>query len=447
MKSHTITLVLLGAALGAAVVTLLAYNPAGWDWLPGATPPADVTQTDASEQTVYTCGMHPDVTRTEPGNCPICGMKLVAKKPTATGGDPGSESDVRVAQGFQQNFAVRTAVVRRGTLPVAIRTVGILAHNEEKLVSVNTKFEGWIETAHVNNVGESVAKDDVLFDIYSPQLVTTQREYLAAMGYVRRLESSGAYPDAIARARSLLEAAHERLRYWDITEAQIDALERSGAAPRTIRFYSPAAGFVVEKMGDSLEGMRLQPGMTVMKIADHSTLWAQAEFYEEDLRHVKEGSDAVIEVDAFPGRRWGGRILFFRSAVDPDTRALTAFVEVDNADLSLRPMMYVDVSIRAEGTANAVLAPAEAILHSGKRSVVIVAKDDGAFEPREVSLGTAAEGMQEITAGLSPGETVVVSSQFLIDSESNLRAATAQILRGDKAEDESEPGSMHHHHH
>ena len=447
MNLRTIPLILLGVALGGAAVAVVAYNPAGWAWLEDTRPTPEIAEAAVEHQAVYTCGMHPNVTRTEPGNCPICGMKLVEKKPTTPAEKDGSDTDVRVDPGFLQNFAVRTAVVDRGTLPVAIRTVGVVAHNEEMLVSVNTKFEGWIEVAHVNNVGESVAEGDVLFDIYSPQLVTTQREYLAAMAYVRQLEASDAYPDAIERAKSLLEAARERLHYWDITEEQIDALERSGSAPRTIRFFSPASGFVVEKMGDSLEGMKLQPGMTVMKIADHSTLWAQAEFYEEDLRHVKEGSEATIEVDAFPGRRWEGRILFFRSAVDPDTRALTAFVEVDNADLLLRPMMYVDVSIRAEGAADAVLAPAEAVLHSGERAVVVVARDDGSFEPREVSLGTAAGGKQEITAGLSPGETVVVSSQFLIDSESNLRAATAQLLRGDAAEDESKQPSMHQHHH
>ena len=450
MKLRSIIQILLGTALGAAAVAFVVYNPAGWAWLSDTEPTVSVAEAAVEDPTVYTCGMHPSVARTEPGNCPICGMKLVAKKPTAPENAAETEGDVRVAPGFLQNFAVRTAVVDRGALPVAIRTVGVLAHNEERLVSVNTKFEGWIETAHVNNVGESVAKGDVLFDIYSPQLVTTKREYLAAMAYVRRLEANDAYADAIARAESLLEAARERLRYWDITEDQIEDLERTGSAPRTIRFFSPASGFVVEKTGDSLEGMRLEPGMTVLKIADHSTLWAQAEFFESDLRHVREGSEATIEVDAFPGRRWSGRILFFRSAVDPDTRALTAFVEVDNADLLLRPMMYVDVSIRAEGASDAVLAPAEAVLHSGERAVVIVAKDGGAFEPREVSLGLAAQGMQEITAGLSPGETVVVSSQFLIDSESNLRAATAQILRGDEDEAEEvaeEPMQHHHHHH
>ena len=220
------------------------------------------------------------------------------------------------------------------------------------------------------------------------------------------------------------------MRHWDVTEAQIAALEAAGTASRTVQFLAPAAGFIVEKMGDSLEGMKLTPGMTVLKIADHSTLWAEAQFYEEDLRHVHEGSVASIEVDAFPERRWTGTILFFRSAVNPETRALTAFVEIANPDLALRPMMYVNVSIEADGAQDAVVAPAESVLRSGARAVVIVDRGGGVFEPREVGLGLAADGMQEVTAGLTPGERVVVSSQFLIDSESNLQAAISQLLRG-----------------
>ena len=441
MTPRSVLLFVTGAAIGAGLLAVLL-----WGFLDLSRPPAPVTASeepstmDERAADLYTCGMHPDVIRHEPGPCPICGMKLVRRKSDT---EEESGDGVRVAQGFLQNFAVRTTVVERGSLPVSIRTVGVLAHNEERLVSVNTKFEGWIEKAYVNNVGESVAAGDLLFEIYSPQLVTTQREYLAAMEYAARLAAKGAYPEAIARAESLLDAARERLRYWDIGDAQIDALEDAGEASRTLRFFAPASGFIVAKMGDSLAGMKLEPGMTVLKIADHSTLWAEAKFYEEDLRHVHEGTPASIEVDAFPGRTWDGRILFFRSAVDAETRALTGFIEIDNADLALRPMMYVDVSIRAEGVADALIVPAESVLHSGERSVVVVARDDRSFEPREVTLGLASEGMQVVTSGLEAGERVVVSSQFLIDSESNLKAAIAQLL-GDGESTGAMPG--HHQH-
>ena len=461
-------LLLAGVALGIGACALLIWNPFAWahvDNLLGLSHEAHAV-TDVAGENLYTCGMHLQVIQDSPGNCPICGMKLVPIKntvpqteaadrkilywrapmdPSYTSDQPGKSpmgmdlvpvyadegaqgAGVRVSPSFLQNFAVRTTEVKRGAMPVSIRTVGVLAHNEEKVVSVNTKFEGWIEKARVNNVGELVNKGDILFEIYSPQLVTTQREYLAAMDYVDRLKQNEAYPDAIERAQSLLVSARERLRHWDITEEQINDLEESKTAARTVRFFAPASGFVVDKMGDSLEGMKLSPGMTILKLADHSTLWAEVEFYEDDLRHVREGRRVSIEVDAFPGRRWSGKILLFRPALNPQSRTLTAFVEVSNPDLRLRPMMYVNVSARVGGSSNAVIAPAEAVLHSGERSVVIVAKGDGVFEPREVTLGMGGNGMQEVTAGLFPGEMVVTSSQFLIDSESNLKAAISQLL-------------------
>ena len=420
---------LTGAALGVAAAGFLDLGK----WLPIE---STITSHDHSEQDApgerrvlyWRAPMDPNYRSDRPGKSPM-GMDLIPVYADGAEEVP-SGSAVRVSQQFLQNFSVRTAEVERRDLPRSIRTIGILAHNDEKVVSVNTKFEGWIERAEVNNVGESVRQGDVLFEIYSPELVTTQQEYLAAMDYLKRLRDGGAQADAVGRAESLLEATRERLRHWDVTEAQIAALEAAGQASRTLPFLAPTSGFVVAKMGDSLDGMKLTPGMTVLKIADHSALWVEAQLYEEDLRHVPAGSPASIEVAAFPERRWNGTIGFFRSALSAETRALTAFVEIANPDLALRPMMYVNVSIDAEGVRDAVVAPAESVLRSGARSVVIVDRGAGVFEPREVALGLAANGLQEITAGLQPGERVVVSSQFLIDSESNLQAATAQLLRG-----------------
>ncbi len=390
-------------------------------------------QTDDSRRILYwRAPMDPTYTSDRPGKSPM-GMDLVPvyeDEAAADVGAGGTQAGVRVSRSFLQNFAVRTVEVRRGTLPVAIRTVGILAHNEERVVAVQTKYEGWIERASVNNVGETVNRGDVLFEIYSPQLLTTQREFLGAMDYVTRLQEGGAYAEAVDRARSLVEASRERLLYWDMTEEQIDALAASRTVTRTVRVFAPASGFIVEKMGDSMEGLRIGPGMTILKIADHSTLWAETDFYEDDLRHVREGQAVAIEADAFPGLQWSGRILFFRPAVNPQTRTLTAFVEVANPDLRLRPMMYVNVMVRTGGAADAVMVPSEAILHSGTRAVVIVAREDGVFEPREVVPGTESEDLQEVVSGLAEGENVVVSSQFLIDSDANLRAAISQMLGG-----------------
>ena len=438
MKLRGMLILGVGAGLGVAAAVLVLNPPSAWFGEPPAPRAATLAEAEL-DASLYTCGMHPDVIRHGPGTCPICGMRLVRKTDVQA-----DDSGVRVSQQFLQNFAVRTAPVERRDLPISIRTVGELAHNEEKVFSVNTKFEGWIESAGVNNVGEFVTAGDPLFEIYSPQLVTTAREFLAAMDYVARLERDQAYPEAVQRARSLLDAARERLSYWDMSAAQIDALAAAKSAPRTITFHSPASGVVVDKMGDSLDGMKLGPGMTVLKIADHTTLWAEADFYEEDLRHVHVGSRATITAAAFPERRWEGSVLFFRSAVNAETRTLTAFIEVANDDLVLRPRMYVDVVLHVDDLADVITIPAESVLHSGERTVAIIARADGAFEPREVELGVRSGELQQVTAGLAMGEQVVVSSQFLIDSESNLRAAIGQLLRGDEP---TAGGAMPHHHH
>ncbi len=450
---RAVLLVATGVVFGVAVCSVVIWNPAGWTWvehlLGRSSVPSDSDgemEQDPSEHSTHPdeprqagterkilywrAPMDRSYIRDQPGKSPM-GMDLVPVYQEET----SAEGGVRVSPSFLQNFAVRTTKVKRGPMAVDIRTVGILAHNEEKVYSINTKFEGWIEKARFNNVGERVKKGDVLFEIYSPQLLTTQQEYLAAMDYVGRLTANEAYPDAIERAKSLLESARQRLRYWDISEEQILALQRTKQVSRTVEFVSPSSGFVVAKMGDSLEGMKLSPGMTVLKLADHSTLWAEVQFFEQHIRHLREGQSVRVEVDAFPGRRWNGKILFFRPAVNPQTRTLTAFVEIANSDLQLRPQMYVNISARVPGASNTVMVPGQAVLHSGERAVVIVAKKDHRFEPREVHLGMESKGMQEVLQGLSAGEEVVTSSQFLIDSESNLKAAISQRL-SDQADEE-----------
>ena len=448
-RTHIAVISLLGLLLAAlAAIWLLREPPASSSRAAPSAMLAEAPESSpvADQPALYRCPMHPEILSHEPGNCPLCGMRLAAVRDA--GPEPARpeassrHGAVRVSRGFLQNFAVRTAEVQRGPLTISTRAVGVLAHDEAKLVSVNTKFAGWIEKAQVNNVGESVQAGDLLFEVYSPEVVTTEREYLAAIDYVRRLQQGGAYPEAVERAESLLAAARERLRNWDISEAQIDSLDIRGKASRRVRVLAPASGIVVDKSGDSLEGMRVNPGQTIIKIADHSTLWAKADFDEEVLPHVQEGNPVTVEMDAFPERRWAGRILFFRSAVNPDTRALTAYVEVANPDLALRPMMDITVFANHLVAADAVLAPVESVLRSGERAIVVVAADDGLFEPRSVRLGPAAGDRQQVTAGLQPGERVVVSSQFLIDSESNLQAAIAQMLGDGDAWEAAQSGAM-----
>ena len=418
---------LLSTAILATAVVV--WDPMGW-----VSEPAD-----QAEEQLYTCPMHPHVLQHGPGICPQCRMNLVPVRqdPPADAGEQASDADshaghdesvhVEVDPAFLQNFGVRTAQVEEGSLDLEIRTVGYLAHDDEAVFSVNTKFGGWIEEAHVATVGERVSEGDVLFEIYSPELVTAQWEYISAIEYAERLRDRGAHEDAVRQAESLMAAARERLRSWDITPRQIEALETTREPSRTVEFVSPVSGFLVDKTGDSLEGLRLTAGMTVLKFANHDTLWIEVEFHEHDVRHLREGQRVAVTIDAFPERRWDGTILFFRPAMNQATRTLTAFVQVDNRDLQLRPMMFANVVALVPGADQAVLAPSDAVLHTGGRSVVIVAEGDGRFAPREVRLGLSAGGRQQILEGLTAGETIVTTSQFLFDSESNLRAAIARL--------------------
>ena len=418
---------LLSTAILATAVVV--WDPMGW-----VSDPAD-----QAEEQLYTCPMHPHVLQHGPGICPQCRMNLVPVRqdPPTDAGDQASGEDahaghdelvhVEVDPAFLQNFGVRMAQVEEGSLDLEIRTVGYLAHDDEAVFSVNTKFGGWIEEAHVATVGERVSEGEVLFEIYSPELVTAQWEYISAIEYAERLRDRGAHEDAVRQAESLMAAARERLRSWDITPRQIEALETTREPSRTVEFVSPVSGFLVDKTGDSLEGLRLTAGMTVLKFANHDTLWIEVEFHEHDVRHLREGQRVAVTIDAFPERRWDGTILFFRPAMNQATRTLTAFVQVDNRDLQLRPMMFANVVALVPGADQAVLVPSDAVLHTGGRSVVIVAEGDGRFAPREVRLGLSARGRQQILEGLVPGETIVTTSQFLFDSESNLRAAIARL--------------------
>jgi Cu(I)/Ag(I) efflux system membrane fusion protein/cobalt-zinc-cadmium efflux system membrane fusion protein len=475
--------VVLAFLAGAALPTALIWNPGHWKWaevLTAGLQGNSAVKNESEGTQLWTCGMHPQVIQEEPGLCPICNMNLVPLReepaPTASGKpkekkikywvapmDPNYISDkpgkspmgmdlvpvyeeeeetkvtgVHVDPNFIQNFAVRTTEAQKGSIPIVVRTIGTLDYNQKNIVSVNTKFEGWIEKANVNYIGESVKRGDVLFEIYSPPLVTTQKEYLAALDYLEKLQISGD-KGAVARAKSLLEATHERLHYWDIPDDQIEALKSRKKPMRTLKILSPVTGIVIEKMGDSLVGMNLTPGMNVFKIADLSSVWAGIDAFEHQIQYLRLGQKADITLDAFPGRRWTGKIIYLNPTLNKKTRTLTAYVEIENPDGKLRPQMYANVEIRVPAVSGAVKVPSEAILHTGERKVVIVEKEKGFFEPREVKIGAEGDGYSQVTEGLHEGETVVLSSQFLIDSESNLKEAISQMLAARKKDSDNPP--------
>jgi len=444
MKAKLIGAVVIAFVLGAAL-------PFGYLWIQEKGLQSAESEQEAAQ--LWTCPMHPHLLEEEPGNCPICGMRLVpveAPEPAEmemsepmdeTGEhaeDEAAGPTVRVSQAFLQNFSVRTVVAERGAIPVDLRTIGVLRYDQKRIVSISIKFEGWIENALVNYIGEEVSNGDLLFEIYSPQLVTTQKEYLAALEYLDQL-SDGGRADAVERARALVEATRERLGWWDVTDEQIASLGESRQVTRTLKIYAPASGVLVEKMGDSLEGMKLSPGMTVFKLADMTRIWADVEVYEHQIQGVRLGQTAHITVDAFPGRQWTGRIVYLDPTINPRTRTLQARVEIENGDRALRPEMYANIELQPRSAAGVVRVPREVVLHTGERSVVIVQREAGVFEPREVELGASGGEWQEVRSGIEAGETLVASSQFLIDSESNLREAVNQMLAGREAGAEAAP--------
>ncbi|MDE0124963.1 MAG: efflux RND transporter periplasmic adaptor subunit [Bryobacterales bacterium] len=429
------TVVLTVAALAAAAIAIRHIGAR----TEGESPEIH-SSVDSGAAGLYTCGMHPQVMLEGPGQCPICGMNLTPIEsrpaPPAAAAGPG----VHVSRNFLQNFAVRTAIVERADLPARIRTIGYLEHDEARLVSVHTKFEGWIERPRVNIVGETVSKGEVLFEIYSPDLVAVQEEFLAEIAFVDRLREMEAYPGAVSRAEAHLQAAEDRLRRWDLTSQQIEHLRAAGKASRTVEVYSPGSGYVVDKQAESLEGIKAVPGTTILTIADHSTLWAKVEFFEHHLEDLRVGLTADISLDAFPRRRWRGRLLFFEPSMSPETQTLTGYVEVENSDGRLRPKMYATIEIQLPGAKDALIVPAQAVLRSGKgRDIVIIDAGNGIFVPREIELGIESEGLVHVSEGLAEGERVVTSSQFLLDSESNLQAAV------DRLADSTVGGHLHVH--
>ena len=432
--------------------------------------PVPVAGKPVKQQKVkYTCSMHPFIIRDEPGACPICGMALTPVKPEAAAGAPVpatkpgerkikywvSSMDptyIRQAPGkdamgmdlvpvyengaqpgqividpaTMQNMGVRTAPVERRSLGRIIRTVGLVTYEEPRQYSVNSKIEGWIERLYINQTGEAVEKGQPLMEIYSPELVAAQEEFLLAVENNARLRRSR-FPDIAAGARQLLEAGRTRLRYWDISDRQIRELERSRQVRKTMTLYSPYRGVVTAKQ--AVEGMRVMPGMELLQISDISKVWVNADIYEYELPWVKTGLPATVEIPFAPGKTLKGTVSYIYPFVAGQTRTVKARIELANPGLELKPDMYANVRIQAEPVPGALAVPGDAVLNSGKGQTVFVALGEGRFEPRQVKTGVTGEGGEvQILSGVKEGEQVVTSAQFMLDSESKLREAVQKMV-------------------
>jgi Cu(I)/Ag(I) efflux system membrane fusion protein len=333
----------------------------------------------------------------------------------------GDEAGViKISPAKIQRLGVRTEPAVARKLSRTVRAVGTVQADERKLYTITTKFEGYIEKLYVNATGQPVKRGEPLMEVYSPELVAAQQEYLLAWQVMKDVEGAG--EDIRASSRQLADAALQRLRYWDISDDQLRRLRRDGKFARTLTVRSLANGLVLEKT--AVEGMRFMPGEPLYKIADLSTVWLIAEVFEQDLASVHEGQMAKVTLAAYPGTEFTGKVAFIYPMVSRDTRTAKVRIEMANPDGRLKTDMYATVEIAAPLTADAVVAvPDSAVLNSGSRQAVLIDRGEGRFEPREVTLGARTDGYYQILNGVQPDEKVVVGANFLIDAESNLRAA------------------------
>ena len=395
------------ALLVAVAAVSLALGVAGtWLALQTGIVPMPAQAPSAAPQATPTTG--------ENSNDGIAGMEASGEGHAAPAGA------VYVSPGRQQLIGVRTAEVTHRMLDTTIRTVGTLAYDETRVTEIHPKISGWVERVFVDFVGKAVRRGQPLFTIYSPDLVATQNEYLLALKAQRQLGDS-AFAETRAGAESLLAATRDRLRLWDITDAQIAELESTGRAQRTLTLYSPFDGVVLER--NTFAGQYITPEASTFKIADLSTIWAIGQVFEYEARAIALGNEAEIE---FPygqsTRRLKGRITFIYPDIDPMTRRARVRIEFRNPGLQFKPETYVTVLLRR--TAGEQLAlPKEAVLDNGAKRFALVAHPNGYFEPREIEVGEPVDEFYPVVKGLSHGDRVVTSAQFLIDSETNLQAA------------------------
>jgi len=451
-------LILLGIALGEAVIILRQEI-----WKPVSAPPP------ATERRIlyWQDPMHPQYKSDKPGKAPDCGMDLVpvyeesaAPKAAATGerkilywqdpmnpqhksdkpgkapdgmdlipvyaeeagteGQP-SEGAFKITPEKQQLIGVQYGEVALQPLTRTILAVARLAYDETRIVRMHSKIEGWIDKVYVDFTGQLVTKGQPLISVYSPELVATQDEYLLALRARERLGNS-AYKEVSTGANSLLEAARKRLELWDISDQQIAEVERTKKPVKALTLYSPASGFILAR--SAYERQRITPETELYSIADLSTVWAIADFYEYEIRDVRLGQRVVLTLSSFPGRTFVGKVNYIYPQLDNTTRTLRVRAEFPNPDFTLKPDMYANAELKIDYGRRLAL-PQEAVLDSGTEQLVFVARDDGYFEPRKVVLGDRVDNKVIILSGLKAGEKVVTSGNFLVDSESRLKSAAS----------------------
>jgi RND family efflux transporter MFP subunit len=420
------------------VIALIGTVGAGSYWLGSQSRSAALSSVDASQESTsaaatkqrkllyYRNPMGLADTSPVPKKDPM-GMDYIAVYEGEDDATPnaslGAAGQVRISTEKIQKLGVRTEPAAMRLLGKTIRAAGRIEPDERRTFAVTAKFEGYVERLHVNATGQPVAKGQPLFEAYSPELVSTQREYAIAMQGLEAMKEAGT--EAQAGMRQLADSSLARLRNWDLSAPQVAALMKSGQAQRTISFPSPVTGIVTEKK--ALQGMRFMPGEMLYQVTDLSSVWVIADVSEQDIALVKPGAKARVTTTAYLNDAFEGRITYVYPTMKAETRSIPVRVELANPGQRLKPAMFAQVELGVGGKARVLAVPDSAVIDSGTRRIVLVQVGEGRFEPREVELGARAENYVEVLKGVRDGEPVVVAANFLIDAESNLKAAVGGL--------------------
>jgi Cu(I)/Ag(I) efflux system membrane fusion protein len=369
----------------------------------------------------YVCPMHPDIVRDQPASCPICGMDLVAKKIDLSEARPSVELSAAVVQ----NMGLRTATIERGTLWKYIKTQGKVTYDDDRIIQVHPRTAGWIENLYVRTDGVRVKRKDDLADYFSPDVLLAQRDYIDTLE-AGELDSFGGIEDEPNSSQKFRQRAGvDLLRYFKVPNMDIMGIEQSMMPRSIVPIKAPQGGVITEHR--VREGMFVTPASAMFTIVDLSEVWVMVDIFEHQIAWLRRGLTAEISTPAYPGRVWEGQVEFVYPEVDPQARTLRARLEFTNSDELLKPNMFVEAVIYGGPKREVLIVPREALILTGEREMVVKALGDNRFQPVEVETGMWQGDSVEVRSGLDEGDEIVLSGQFLIDSESNLQASFRRL--------------------